>query len=148
MIDQKTAEQDSESPWQLWKIFSVFHELAIVSALVVTSGFWLFIYPTYPWPMYFLDYSRHGAPLICMLIDFHLGRSRIYSRHWIATLVSNCFYLGNLFRFQLSTGHLVYGYEMEGFQDYSVYFFGQIFLMVSFHFIMKWYNDLVDEFRG
>ena len=97
MTSQKTAEQDSESPWHLWKILTIFHELAIVSALVVTCGFWLFIYPTYPWPMYFLDYSRHGAPLICMLIDFHLGRSRIYARHWISQIVSNSIYLCNLF---------------------------------------------------
>ena len=62
-------ENSNHSFFQLWKVFIIMHELAFVNSWVVGAGFWIFIYPTYPWGMYYLDYLRHGGTFLLMLID-------------------------------------------------------------------------------
>ena len=114
---------DSDSVWRLWKWCSVFFELSIVNEFLTTIGFWIFVYPYYPYQMYFLDYARHGLPFFFLAIDFHLNSSLIEARHYVASLFFMAMYQFNMVTFHLMSGSYVYR-ELLTFVEYFTFCVG------------------------
>ena len=139
------AAGDSNSIWHLWKWCSVCFELAFVNQFLVTLGFWLLVYPFYPWPMYLLDYARHGLPFVFLVIDFHLNRSEIDSRHWVASVGWMVCYLINTVTYHEYHDSFVYQ-ELHTIFDYAFTVFAACLLQAATHYILVAYGDFAHSF--
>ena len=95
-LNEIAQGDDSSSIWHFWKWCTVCFELAFVCQFFTTFGFWVLVYPFYPWPLILTDYMRHGLPLFFLLIDFHMNRIEVESRHWVSSLGWMLCYLFNV----------------------------------------------------
>lgn len=136
---------DSSSVWCLWKWCNVCFEIAFVNQALITVGFWVFIYPSYPWELILLDYIRHGVPLLLLTIDFHFNSCEVDPRHWVATVGWMVCYLVSLVAYQEHHDSAVY-FEIDSF---SVYFWTAVaacFLQVVTHFALVAYSAFAYAF--
>ena len=138
-INKMPQSSDSSSIWHLWKWSIVGFELAFVNHLLVTVGFWVFVYPWYPWPMYFLDYARHGLPFLFLAVEFHLNHIEVDHRHMVASLIYVSCYLVNLITYHEYHDSYVYQ-EMHTFLQYLFTSLGVVALQLVSHDLLMRYN--------
>lgn len=102
---------NSKSPWHMWKFCSHWSQMTFLFEIVITIGFWSFVYDAPNEPTLARTvclYMDHSVPFVLLCIDFFVNRI-YYELHsmWI-NLVFLLVYGGVNFGYTEITGSAVY----------------------------------------
>ena len=109
------AFSDSASPFESWKVVSALFAVILPYTFIVTSVFWLTIYPFVAYRMTYWLYSRHIIPMLALAIDFSMNRIIIETRQVIVSLVMGLIYVSFLYAYVKSGNEKIYSFA--GFED-------------------------------
>ena len=61
--------EDSDSPWSLWKMYTIFYENSCNAHVVVTIFYWILVYPAFTGELTANVWGKHSLPLAFLIID-------------------------------------------------------------------------------
>ena len=100
--------KDSDSPWSLWKMYTIFYENSCNAHLVVTIFYWTLIYPTDTVEQTINHYGKHTFPLAFLVVDSYFNQIAIVANHFVFAITYTGTYAIFLVTYTLNTGIAIY----------------------------------------
>lgn len=131
--DPLPASNFREKSTEMWKVTTFLFETATVYQVIITSFFWLAIFPYYPFPMYFCDYAKHGVPMVFLTIELVINRIAFEWRHVAVSLITAFCYIILYITFCLVKGRDVYPFLLLNSWVTYAFFAGVLATITALH---------------
>ena len=102
-----TLPKDLDSPWFLWKIFSLIYINSYNAHVAFLLFHWFLIFHSVTDKITFNSYVKHSLPLVILVVDSLFDYIEIVRNHWFLAIAYSAIYT-NIFDLLLTTGKAIY----------------------------------------